>query len=185
MLEAQIKTALMTQLMQRGRRTPLQFVAELMLESGMARADLVETTTLHCYEIKSEADSLARLIQQGERYGKVFRYVTLVAAERHLARALPLLPPWWGVLQIPANGEGKFRTIRVARLNGEQAAYDLATTLGREECMDVLDQLSMTRGWRSKSLYLIQQYLAATLPVPELSRHVIAQLSRRGLQNVA
>ena len=185
MREAQIKAALRAQLTQRDRQAPLRFVEELILDKGLFRADLVETTTLHCYEIKSEADSLARLIHQGARYNKVFRYVTLVAAERHLAQALPLLPPWWGVLQVPAEVGGKFRTIQAAKRNMHQVTRDLASALGREECMAILDQVGTTRGWRSKSLYLIQAHLAASLTVAELSRHAIEQLSDRGLLQVA
>lgn len=185
MREAQIKAALRAQLTQRDRQTPLRFLEELTLDKGLVRADLVETTTLHCYEIKSEADSLTRLLNQGTRYNKVFRYITLVAAERHLAHALPLLPPWWGVLQVPTETNGKFRIIQAARRNVHQVTRDLASALGREECMAILDQVSTTRGWHSKSLYLIQAHLAASLTVAELSRHAIEQLSCRGLLQAA
>jgi hypothetical protein len=185
MREAQIKLALRAHLTQRVRQVPLRFVEEVMLDTGLVRADLVETTTLHCYEIKSEADSLDRLLRQGTRYGKVFRYVTLVAAERHLARALPLLPPWWGVLEVPAEPGARFRTVRAPKRNTQQVARDLAGTLGREECMAILDQIGSTHGWRSKSLYLIQAYLAASLTVTELSRYAIEQLSCRGMLKAA
>jgi hypothetical protein len=179
MFEADIKTGLMAYLERQAPHARLQFIKEFKLERGIGRADLVEVTQFHCYEIKSQADSLARLIGQGARYGKTFSHVTLVTAERHLARALPLLPSWWGVLLVPSDPGEPFRQLRQAKINRRQEAYSLAATLAREECLTLLADLGHERGWRSRSLYEMQIYLAGALAVTELAELVPSQVSRR------
>ena len=67
-----------------------QFVADV--------AAIGEVLT-EAWEIKSEADSLARLKRQVPLYGAAFDHCSLVAAPRHVERALALLPDWWGVME--------------------------------------------------------------------------------------
>lgn len=185
MLEADIKAGLMAYLEAQTPRAELRFIEEFKLERGIGRADLVEVTQFHCYEIKSPADSLTRLIGQGARYGKTFSHVTLVTAERHLARALPLLPSWWGILVIPSAFGEPFRHLRQAKPNRRQEAYSLAATLARDECLAVLADLGHERGWRSKSLYDMQTFLARALAVADLAQLVPSRVSRRGALQAA
>lgn len=179
MLEADIKTGLMAYLEAQDPDAGLRFIDEFKLERGTGRADLVEVTQFHCYEIKSQTDSLTRLIGQGARYTKTFSRVTLVTAERHLARAMPLLPPWWGVMVIPSNLDEPFQQIRRAKPNRLQEAYNLAATLAREECLAMLADLGHERGWRTKSLYDMQTFLAHSLEVADLAELVPSHVSRR------
>lgn len=179
MFEADIKTGLIAYLEAQARHAKLRFIEEFKLERGIGRADLVEVTQFHCYEIKSHADSLTRLIGQGARYDKTFSHVTLVTAERHLTRALPLLPSWWGVLIIPSDTGEPFQYVRQAKPNRRQEAYSLAATLGRDECLTLLADLGHKRGWRSKSLYEMQIFLARALAVAELAHLVPSHVSRR------
>lgn len=179
MLEADIKADLVPYLEMQAPHGGLQFIEEFRLERGIGRADLVEVTQFHCYEIKSGADSLTRLIGQGARYGKTFSHVTLVTVERHLARALPLLPSWWGILVIPSGLGEPFQQLRQAKLNRRQEAYNLAATLSRDECLALLAKSGYERGWRSKSLYDMQIFLARVFDVKELAQLVPSQVSQR------
>lgn len=179
MLEADIKIALKAHLSDRSPTPPLRFIEEFKLERGLGRADVVEIGEFHCYEIKSDADSLGRLIAQGSRYTKTFKKVTLVTAERHLERAMPLLPEWWGVIVIPITADGKFRHLRPARANRGQDAYNLAATLLRDECLSLIRGLGHERGWKTKSLYDMQAFLAGQLHLAELASLVPQHIARR------
>ena len=179
MLESAIKAALKLHLAERSPGAELRFIEEFKLERGQGRADLVEVSQFHCYEIKSDSDSLSRLIGQGSRYAKTFRKVTLVTAERHLARALPLLPVWWGVMIVPADSCSQFRQFRPARQNRAQEAYSLASTLVREECIAMLESLGHLRGWKTKSLYDMQAFLARQVQLSELATIVPRHIARR------
>ncbi|MGE3993737.1 sce7726 family protein [Pseudorhodoplanes sp.] len=64
-----------------------------------ARADVVVAANgrLHCYEIKSKADSLRRLKAQTEVFCKFFDTVTLVLDEKHVKAAFTLVPRRVGI----------------------------------------------------------------------------------------
>ena len=71
---------------------------ELGVQHGLARIDLaVVNGELHGFELKSARDTLARLPEQAESYGRVFDRITLVVEERHVRGAVELVPDWWGV----------------------------------------------------------------------------------------
>ncbi len=175
MREAEIKRALKDQLeTEAGGRLP--FLEEVQINAGEIRADLVQVQDMHCYEIKSAGDTLNRLIGQGSRYARVFELVTLVLAERHLKKAMPMLPTWWGVVIIPDSPAKVFQHLRRATPNVRQEAETLATLLNRDEVLAVLAEIGATRGYRSKSLYQIQNALAEMLPLPELKSQVRQRL---------
>ncbi|MGE8362441.1 sce7726 family protein [Pseudomonas sp.] len=179
MRETEIKRALTSHLEASQACMASLFLEELELNGGEVRADLVDVHEMHCYEIKSETDSLRRLIGQGSRYARVFDRITLVTAERHLKKALPLLPQWWGVMVVPEAEGGKFKLIRAAKPNKRHESQVLATLLKRDEALSLLGELGLVRGWKSKSLYLIHAHLADALSVDELRNKVRSYLIRR------
>jgi hypothetical protein len=178
MREAQIKKALADHLVSQQSAQHHSFLEELRLHRGEVRADLVHVEQMHCFEIKSEADSLARLIDQGSRYTLVFDRVTLVLAERHVAKAIGMLPLWWGVLMLEA-ATGRFVSLREPGINVRHRADSLASVLTKEEALHILEDAGAVRGWRSKSLYLIQQHIAQMFPMDELKQHIRGALLAR------
>jgi hypothetical protein len=179
MREAEIKRALALHLNNLPENLPSSFLEEVELSGGEIRADLVHVMDMHCYEIKSEADTLKRLIGQGARYARVFDRITLVTAERHLKKALPILPSWWGILILPDETTDKFKQIRSAKPNKRHQPDVLATLLKRDEALHLLDKLGKLRGWKSKSLYQIQAYIAEILSLDELRQQVREYLLKR------
>ncbi len=66
---------------------------------GSCKADLVILNgTATVYEIKSERDSLARLINQIENYKRVFAKVNVIASEGHIDGVLDTIPHDVGVM---------------------------------------------------------------------------------------
>lgn len=180
MREAEIKRALAHHLDCARGGVSNMLLEELQLNGGEVRADVVDAYDLHCYEIKSEGDSLKRLLGQGSRYARVFDHVTLVTTERHLKKALPILPNWWGILLVPEHENAGFKQVRVAKPNKGQEPDVLATVLRREECLSVLGSLGVARGWRSKSLYMLQERVAELMTLDELRQTVRSCLLKRG-----
>lgn len=176
MREVEIKRALSSHLSPLG--VPY-FLEEVELNGGQYRADFVDVAEMHCYEIKSAGDSLSRLMQQGSGYSRVFDKVTLVAAERHIKKALPILPSWWGVIVVVENEERPFKTLRSAKANKYHEPFYLVTLLKKEECLSVLEKIGGSRGWKSKSLYVLHEHLANTLPLKTLKVFVQECLVQR------
>jgi len=185
MREAQIKRALAHHLTQAGAFGNItHYLEEVALSNGQVRADFVDVAEMHCYEIKSDGDTLNRLLGQGSRYARVFDRVTLVTTERQLKKALPMLPLWWGVMLVPDVEGGVMTPFRPALTNTKQEPEVLATLLKRDEALDLLAARGLIRGWKSKSLYQIQSHIAKTLSLSDLKEVVQSYLLKRPLSEL-
>ena len=133
---------------------------------------------VHGFEVKSEADSLARLTHavpsQITTYSMVCDRVTLVAAPKHVARALAIIPTWWGVLRVTPVG---LVCERISERNPGDACVRLARLLWTNEARPLARQHgvaragSLLRGDMTRAL--------ATLPEPALRAAVGAAIPRR------
>lgn len=185
MRETEIKLALTHHLATGMPDSPFQFLEEVELNGGEIRADLVQVTDMHCYEIKSATDSLKRLIGQGSRYARAFDQVTLVTAECHLKKAMPMLPPWWGVMLVPDEAGKAFKQVRKAKPNKRHEPDVLVTLLKRDEALQILDEAGITRGYKSKSLYIILAKVAELLTLEELKVRVRQCLIERSKTSIS
>lgn len=77
------------------------WICEEFSADGKVDIAAVEAGLLCGYEIKAARDTLTRLTLAGgaqvEMFSRTFDRVTLVCAEKHLARASALVPEWWGL----------------------------------------------------------------------------------------
>ncbi len=75
---------------------------------GKSRADVLAVTEGRFIglEIKSDADSYARLAAQVKDYDRYCDYCFLVSGERHGGRAAEHLPSYWGILVVTLRREG-------------------------------------------------------------------------------
>lgn len=99
--------------------TPLaSWVCEEFSADGKVDVATVEAGLLCGYEIKAARDTLTRLTLAGgaqvEMFSRTFDRVTLVCAEKHLARATTMVPAWWGLTIATSDG---FTTTRAAEQN--------------------------------------------------------------------
>lgn len=75
---------------------------ELILDKHSVRADVVtvDRDNLHCFEIKTQRDTLARLDKQVDTYAAHADFVTVVAASKHINAVLSRVPPFVGVFEM-------------------------------------------------------------------------------------
>lgn len=130
-------------------------------------------------EIKADADALDRLPGQVAAYGAVVDRATLIASPRHIARALPLLPEWWGVMSAEQRPSGKiaFRIVRREHANRSVDPLTLARLLWRPEAGAILRAL----GTSEKHLRQPREDLYRML-VDALPRRVLAERVRHALK---
>lgn len=162
-------------------------VEELGLCSGSVRADMaVVNGSLKGYEIKSERDTLDRLLAQAEVYNRVFDTVTIVVAGRHLKAAEALVPPWWGIDLATALGDSNVRidTIRSESANPEIDPSALVQLLWRDEALALLTSRAAPLP-RKKSRQNVWSCLVANLTLTELRAGVRASLKSRTRWRVA
>jgi hypothetical protein len=146
------------------------------------RIDLaVLNERLHGYEIKSAADRLDRLEQQAAGYSSVFDTVTLVTEQRHLERALTIIPAWWGIMLAEEDADGGFslRTIRRACRNPGVDARRLAELLWKNETLAALKQAGAGRISARRRRDELWTQLAQMLSLSRLRHEVLVTLRHR------
>ena len=160
------------------------FIEELGISQGRARIDLaVVNGQLHGYEIKSDRDSLRRLPDQVEFYGRVVDKATLVVGDRHFAESSILVPEWWGILRVESRVRGiQFKSIRRGRRNPQVEARSLVELLWRADAIDFLEQRGAAQGIRSKPRRAVWDKICEQCETKEIAAAVRDQLRARAMQ---
>ncbi|MNL61199.1 hypothetical protein D3C87_1850900 [compost metagenome] len=73
---------------------------------------------------------------------------------------------------VPNEAGKAFKQVRKAKLNKRHEPNVLVTLLKRAEALLILEELGITRGFKSKSLYVIQAKIAELLLLDELKEKV-------------
>jgi hypothetical protein len=118
-------------------------VEEMEVCLGRARVDLaVISDQLIGIEIKSVNDDVTRLPAQVRAYSKCFDRVVLVVDESLVAKAMPLIPTWWGiVISLQRDDQLTYVFERRPRRNPQIDLDALLALLWREEVDALLDDL--------------------------------------------
>ncbi len=161
------------------KQQPKAIIEELRVHNGNAVADVVSLQNEpHCYEIKGETDKIERVITQGEYYNSTFRKITLVTTRNHLAKALKLVPEYWGLILAEVNGTSiNLKNIRTARINPCFDKEIALQTLWKSEMLDLLpdDGPALKRKPRERLASMISEMTRNT----ELSKWICNALIAR------
>lgn len=163
--------------------TPIALIDELRVHKGNAIADVVSLHKYaHCYEIKSDKDNIEKAQKQAEFYDLVFQKVTLVTTERHLTRALRILPPYWGIL-IAKESKGKivFRYIRKATISPHFDKKLALLTLWKSELIFLAEPLTDIN-LNKYSRESLSELLSGLLSSAALSKEICNSLINRTLK---
>ncbi|EKO3509357.1 sce7726 family protein [Vibrio fluvialis] len=118
---------------------------EIAVKRGLAVADVVANfNTPHCYEIKSDVDSLTRLTKQSIYFSDVFKKVTLVTTEKHLEKAQLIVPEWWGIIVAKESTKNKIvlKYSRASKVNPKNTTENLLNMLWNEELKSILSNIN-------------------------------------------
>lgn len=165
-----------------GDESRARIVEEFGIGNGDVRVDLVAIDEwLHGYEIKSDADTLARLPTQARRYSQALDRVTLVVGERHHSKAKRMVPDWWGVMTAVPIRPGLVRLYpdRPAAPNPEVDPFAVASLLWREEALAILEGMDALGGLRSRARAFLFNRLTQVFSREELQTLVRSTLRYR------
>src|SRR3972149_7855732 len=126
-------------------RSDTLIIDELGLAHAKVRIDIaVINGSIHGFEIKSAADTLARLPKQLATYEECLEMLTIVCADKHVPEVRKLAPSWCGILKVSQGPRGaiEFTTLRASKKNPNVRAYRLAHLLWRPEAVAVLTRLN-------------------------------------------
>jgi hypothetical protein len=144
LFDIDIREALKKHLMAKSL-VPKRLIDELSVHNGNAKADLVALYEYaHCFEIKSDKDTLSRLSRQVSYYDFTFKKNTLVTTEKFVKKAEGLIPEYWGIwlAKVGNDGDVKIHCCRTARVNKNWHPEKALLTLWKSELFKLDSQVS-------------------------------------------
>ena len=154
-------------------------VEELNLWTTGARIDIaVINGNLHGYEIKSASDTLQRLPNQLEAYGKIFDYLSVVTENKHYGKVYELLPKWVGLYVCNEKSINSIVEIRPPTFNSNKSGFHLAKLLWRDELISVLTEHNISFRKRDRN-WILCEVLSDKIEMLKLSDIVRSKLKCR------
>ena len=156
--------------------------------TGNARADAVMITPklLYGIEIKSDADTYARLGRQTKYYDWYYDRNIIVAGTSHAAHVAEHVPEWWGIIMVETdeNGEIDFYVLREADVNPRVKDKRKITILWRTELNRLLEKNGLPK-YKEKSKLFVQDKLIEKIPVDTLWPQAYDELFERDYNTIS
>lgn len=136
---------------------PISIFSELTIADGQARPDIVALYSFtHCFEIKGENDRIERVVKQASYYHTTFKKNTLITTQKHLAKALKILPEFWGIILVSSlRDQIIFKYIRKASYNTKYNVQMAAKILWKIELQSLLQKKNIHYNNRHTRIHLI------------------------------
>lgn len=148
---------------------------------GKSRADIVMVVpdALYGIEIKSDADSYARLERQVQDYDRYCDYNLVVVGTSHAAHIRERIPEWWGVITVEqAEGKTDFYFLRRPVHNPQMEWGCKIEMLWRPELAHI-QELNRMAAYRQKSKRFVADKIVETVPSELLARQMSEELFQR------
>ena len=148
---------------------------------GRSRADviLVRPSDLTGIEIKSDADTYARLERQIKDYDQYFDFNYVAAGSRHGIHIAEHVPPWWGIITIEQEETGvDFYMLREAAPNPNRRLRAKLSLLWRPELAHIQEINQMPK-YREKSKVFVIDKILSKVPEPLLHEQISQELFER------
>ena len=148
---------------------------------GRSRADIVMVSDEGIYgiEIKSDADSYARLKRQVRDYNRFYDYNIIAVGTRHAFHVHEHVPWWWGIITVELyDGKVDFYYARRPERNPERSMEDQLTMLWRPELVKIQEAFALP-AYREKSKAFVQQKILEKLPEELVEKEIRRLLFER------
>lgn len=156
-------------------------------QMGRSRADVVAVLPdgLCGIEIKSDADTYARLARQVKDYDKYFDKNYIVAGTSHALHVKEHVPAYWGIITVEqAEGGTDFYVMREAEPNPKVNWERKLSLLWRPELAHLQEINGLPR-YREKSKRFVIDKLLLKVPKEKLSLQISEELFERDYTTIA
>ena len=157
----------------------VRFFEELVI--GKSRADIVMVTEkgLIGVEIKSDADTYARLPGQIKDYDRFFDYNILACGSSHGQHASEHVPPYWGIITVEQEEKNlDCYYLRTPDLSPKMKLKNQVRLLWRRELLDIQMKNGLHKYMR-KSRAQVEKYMMESLGEETIKKAVIEELFDR------
>ena len=136
-------------------------------QMGRSRADIVmvgRDNNIYGVEIKSDADTYARLSRQVKDYDKYFDYNIVVVGTSHAYHIEEYVPEYWGIITVELeDGEVDFYMLRQAKPNPKMKWKSKITLMWRPELAKIQKWNNMPK-YKDKSKAFVQGKILERMP---------------------
>lgn len=153
---------------------------------GKSRADVVMITPAAIYgiEIKSDADTYARLERQVRDYNQFYDYNYVVAGTRHAMHIEEHVPDWWGIITVELEeGRPDFYIMRKPGKNPKMKWKKKMSLLWRPELAH-MQELNRMAKYRQKSKDFVIEKLLEQVAEEELQEQLCEELFQRDYNTI-
>ena len=150
-------------------------------QMGRSRADIVMVLpdALVGVEIKSDADTYARLARQVEDYDRFFDANYVVAGTSHAMHIEEHVPEWWGIITVEEiDGEADFYVLRFAKPNPRLNRKKKLSLLWRPELAHI-QEINGLPAYRGKSREFVIGRILERVPEELLAGQISEELFER------
>lgn len=160
-------------------------------QMGRSRADIVMVLpeAVAGIEIKSDADTYARLKRQVRDYDLFFDYNYVAVGSSHGFHIEEHVPSWWGIITAEAVREGEidkidFYVLREAKKNPKRNLKQKLGLLWRPELAHIQEINGMAR-YREKSKAFVVGKILEKVPEEILGKQISEELFQRDYTEIA
>lgn len=153
---------------------------------GNSRADMVMVLpkAVCGIEIKSDADTYARLSRQVKDYSQFFDYNYVVAGASHAHHIREHVPEDWGIITVDIeNGEPDFYMLREAKANPEADSALKLSILWRPE-LNRIQEKNGLKAYAYKSKAFVQNQILTAVPKELLDEQISEELFERDYDRI-
>ncbi|MCR5676159.1 MAG: sce7726 family protein [Lachnospiraceae bacterium] len=162
----------------------VRIIEEKMM--GRSRADVVMVTenALFGLEIKSDADTYARLARQVRDYSRYFDYNYVVVGTRHAAHIAEHVPDHFGIITVEyVTGRLDFYILRKPQKSPDFEMASKIQILWRPELNELLEQNGLP-AYRQKGKQYVRKVLTDSIDPERLNRQISGQLFERDYNTI-
>lgn len=155
-------------------------------QMGRSRADIVMVTEDAVYgiEIKSDADSYARLSRQVKDYDRFFDYNFVVVGSSHALHVEEKVPGWWGIITVEEiAGKVDFYLLREPGINSKVLWTKKLSLLWRPELVHI-QELNQLPKYKQKSKTFVIDKIIEKVPPEHLGRQICSELFERDYNEI-
>lgn len=155
-------------------------------QMGRSRADAVMVTerALYGIEIKSDADTYARLERQVKDYDQFYDYNYAVVGTSHAMHIREHVPEWWGVITVELEeGEMDFYILRDPKSNPRMDWKKKMSLLWRPELAHI-QELNQMPKYREKSKQFVADKILQNVSEERLSEQISEELFQRDYSRI-
>ncbi len=154
---------------------------------GRSRADMVLVTknALYGIEIKSDADTYARLSRQIKDYDKYYDYNFIVVGTKHAHSVVEKVPEHWGIITVEVeDGKVDFYTLRLPLINPNVKWEYKLRILWRPEMVLIQEKTQMP-AYKNKSKAFVIDKMIEKVDEDLLQFHLCDALMERDYNTIA